>query len=373
MLNITKNKLIRENQILLDGFIRYKKLDRTINPRTELRYYYCLCRLQKYIKKPFNILSRKELEDAILKVKDNKHWSARTIDTVLFTSKSFFKWLHKDVSWIKRRQEHMLQKLPEDLLTEDDVLLLIKTANHLRDKALISVLYEAGVRAGELLNMSIKDVVFDDIGAIARVSGKTGDRRIRLVFSASYLRNWIEKHPLGYDRNASLWVGIGNRGKNRPLEYRLLSERLKELAKKCGVEKPVNPHHFRHSRASFLAKFLTESQLKVFFGWTQGSDMAQVYVHLSGRDVDDALLSKVFGLKKMEEAGRSKLVHTFCLRCKEPNSAEHSVCQRCSFPLEAKAVEAYETSIKNSASQMVDLMKQVKELQEEIVLIKEKR
>jgi integrase len=373
MLSITKSKLIKENQILLDGFIRFKKLERSINTRTELRYYYCLCRLQKYTKKPFNTLSRKELEDAILKVKDNKKWSARTVDTVLFTVKSFFRWLNVDVSWIRRKRKYELQKLPEDLLTEDDVLMLIRTADHIRDKALISVLYESGMRAGELLNMSIKDIVFDDLGAIARVSGKTGDRRIRLVFSASYLRNWIDKHPLRNNRDASMWVGIGNRGKREPLQYKQLSERLRGLAIKCKIKKPVNPHHFRHSRASFLAKFLTESQLKVFFGWTQGSGMAQVYVHLSGRDVDDALLSKVFGLKKLEEAGRPKLVHTFCLRCKEPNSPEHSVCQRCSFPLEAKAVEAYETSIKNSASQMVDLMKQVKELQEEIVLIKEKR
>jgi len=372
MVTIIKNKLTIENQKLLNEFIRFKKLEQTIKPRTELRYYFCLLRLQKYTQRPLNKLSTKEMQDMILKVKDNKNWSPRTIDTVLLTTKSFYKWLGQDVSWIKRRREQELQKLPEDLLTEDDALMLIRASDHPRDKALISVLYESGVRAGELLNMSIKDIVFDDFGAVIRVSGKTGDRRVRLVFSTSYLKNWIDKHPLREDRNAKLWVGIGNRNIHEPLQHNTLRHRLLTLAAKIGLKKPVNPHQFRHSRASFLAKFLTESQLKVYFGWTQGSDMAQVYVHLSGRDVDDALLSKVFGLKKFEEKGRPKLVHTFCLRCKEPNTTEHSVCQRCSFPLEAKAVEAYETSIKDNAGQMLDMMKQLKEVQEELVLVRKK-
>jgi integrase len=373
MLSIRKNKLTIENQKLLYKYLRFAKLERNITPKTELRYYYCFCRIQQYTKIPLDKLTTEELQNVILKVKDNKKWSLRTKDTIIFSAKSFFKWLEKDVSWIKRQRGQKSQKLPEDLLTENEVLMLIRASDHLRDKALVSVLYESGVRAGELLNMSIKDVIFDDFGSIIRVSGKTGDRRIRLVFSTSYLKNWIDKHPLRDDRDSKLWVSISNRGKHEPLQYQHLSVRLKELATKCDLKKPMNPHHFRHSRASFLAKFLTESQLKVFFGWTQASDMAQIYVHLSGRDVDDALLSKVFGLKKLEERGRSKLIHTFCLRCKEPNTAEHSICQRCSFPLEAKAVEAYESSIKDNASQIIDLMKQVKELHEELVLVRKGR
>ena len=39
-----------------------------------------------------------------------------------------------------------------------------------------------------------------------------------------------------------------------------------------------------------MANYLTEAQMNVYFGWTQGSDMPGVYVHLSGRDIDDAIL-----------------------------------------------------------------------------------
>jgi integrase/recombinase XerD len=39
-----------------------------------------------------------------------------------------------------------------------------------------------------------------------------------------------------------------------------------------------------------MANYLTEAQMNVYFGWAQGSDTPGVYVHLSGRDVDDAIL-----------------------------------------------------------------------------------
>lgn len=39
-----------------------------------------------------------------------------------------------------------------------------------------------------------------------------------------------------------------------------------------------------------MANYLTEAQMNDYFGWVQGSGMPSVYVHLSGRDVDDAIL-----------------------------------------------------------------------------------
>lgn len=66
----------------------------------------------------------------------------------------------------------------------------------------------------------------------------------------------------------------------------------------------MNPHNFRHSRATYLANFLTEAQMKEYFGWQQDSKMAGVHVHLSGRDVDNALL-RVYGIENKNEKKES--------------------------------------------------------------------
>jgi len=74
---------------------------------------------------------------------------------------------------------------------------------------------------------------------------------------------------------------------------------LKSVAQKAGIDKPINPHHFRHSRATDLAKKLTEAQLCQYMGWIQSSREAATYIHLSGRDMDKAILT-LHGLAEEE-------------------------------------------------------------------------
>jgi hypothetical protein len=105
------------------------------------------------------------------------------------------------------------------------------------------------------------------------------------------------------DPESWLWITKYNR-KSREryslMDGQSIRKLLEKISRKAGISKRVYPHLLRHSRATHLASFLTEAQMKEFFGWTQSSKMAATYVHLSGRDVDNALL-KIYGLK-IEEA-----------------------------------------------------------------------
>jgi len=73
--------------------------------------------------------------------------------------------------------------------------------------------------------------------------------------------------------------------------------------------------------------------MKVYFGWVRASDMAAVYVHLSGRDVDNAIL-KVHGLTNNKDKEEIKLKPKNCPRCEEINQATNKFCSRCGMPLE---------------------------------------
>lgn len=104
-------------------------------------------------------------------------------------------------------------------------------------------------------------------------------------------------------------------------------------AQRAGIKKKVNPHSFRHARATYLAGRFTEQQLKAFFGWTRSSDATTVYVHLSGKDVDDALL-KAYGIKTEESScDITTLKPVNCKRCKTQNESANSFCKLCGFPL----------------------------------------
>jgi integrase len=98
-----------------------------------------------------------------------------------------------------------------------------------------------------------------------------------------------------------LWCKIPSpynpKWKNNYLSYGFVSRKLKELAKKADVKKPANAHAFRHARATFIARHLKETEMREFFGWGRDSEMPSIYVHLSGRDVDNSVLS-IYGIKE---------------------------------------------------------------------------
>ena len=260
---------------------------------------YCMEYWAKWVKKPFREANKDDLIMAVGEL-ENTELAEHTRYDLKIVLKMFYKWLEGDdetmpskIAWLKPKIKNASHKLPEELLTEDEVLRLVQTAGNVRDKAFILILYESGCRIGELLTLRIKNIGFDQYGGILRVNGKTGDRRVRIISSAPALASWMELHPLGKDPEAMLWHSNWRNSKKkdpRNLSHGTVYTLLREYAAKAGIRKRIYPHLFRHSRATALANKLTESQMKEHFGWVQGSEMAATYVHLSGRDVDNALL-----------------------------------------------------------------------------------
>ncbi len=308
------------------------------------KYISGLKQLIPLMKKDFDKATEKDIRNLMKKIesRDYTEWTKRDYRVLL---KKFYNWLKKDyenkkqaipnVDWIKTNIKNSKKKLPEEMLSEKEVEKLIAVAQHPRDKALISVLYDSGARIGELLSVKIKNVHYDKYGAIINVNGKTGPRRVRLILSSPYLVQWMNLHPLKEKKDAPLWIGIGTVGRDEALEYASVRKLLAKTFKEAKINKNCNPHIFRHSRATSLAQDLTESQLKEFFGWAKGSDQPATYVHLSGKQVDDAILRSA-GIKKEEEKEKSILSPKKCKRCGEINSHDNSFCIKCTAPLDMK-------------------------------------
>ncbi len=117
-----------------------------------------------------------------------------------------------------------------------------------------------------------------------------------------------------------------------------------EAAKKAGITKRVHAHAFRRARATHLAKVFPEAVMKQIFGWTNDSDMAALYYHLSGKDVDEALL-KLHGIKT-ENTEEVKAETRVCRRCTAVNSAFSQFCKNCSFPLDSMEVIKLDNKIR---------------------------
>lgn len=287
-------------QRILD-FLRRAEVE-NISICRRLKYVYGARRLLETIPKDFDCFTTRDLEDFLLSMKDRYRMTTR--ETMWYSVKRLFEFIDRGVIFqgIRPNFEICRTKMPEDLLTEDEVLAMVGSRGAVRDRALIYILYEAGLRVGELLNLRRKDVAFDEYGAVLRVDGKTGERRVRIVRSVAYLREWLKASPKK-GREDFVWISLNEY--QTPIKHRVVTKILEDSAERVGIKKHVHPHLLRHSRATHLANKLTEQQLKVYFGWTGGSHMAAVYVHLSGRDIDNAIL-EVSGVKGPDMGPKSE-------------------------------------------------------------------
>lgn len=254
----------------------------------------------------------------------------------------------EEVVWLKQKRSPDDEALPvEQIITPDELRTMIEAAPDTQLKALLAVLYDSGARASEFCALRVRDVIFDEYGAILALPKdgtnlKTGARRIRIITSAAYLRAWINAHPLTKKPTAPLWLAMSRRNQiGDPLRSSSLGYVVETAGKRAGIDKDVYPHLFRHSRATLAAKEgWPESIMRSHFGWARSSEMPSRYVHLAGKDADDYILSAA-DLKPRDKTQTLRAIAPKACPAGHLNAATNEYCIEpgCGRPLTPEAAE----------------------------------
>lgn len=367
---VERSKISDRNKELILEFERLCFLKEATSKPRRIKHMESLRLLaERYISSDFDKIDKKIVEDIVMKIEMRDDYSIWTKQTYKAILKKFLKWIHQGdnylniheypdiVNWINTnvKKKDKPKVNASELLTEAEVNRLINVADHPRDKAFVSMLYELGARIGEIGSLTIRNVTKDKYSYIIDLNGKTGHRTPRVVISDPYITSWLNVHPLGNKPDVPLWVRRGNRDKYQPMKYgsfRKLIIRLKEAAK---IKKRIHPHLFRHTRVTHLLmnKQINEAQAKVYFGWVPDSKMLSEYSHLISSDVNNAIL-EIHGIKT-KEAKESMLKPKQCPRCSIINSKDSHFCQKCGSILDVDtAIELDEERSKGD-----DLMSQI--------------
>lgn len=308
---------------------------------------------------PFDEMCESDMKE-LVEWLHSQDYTDETIDTYKNVIKAFWMWMDGDgethpeaVKWIDTSGKSSNGTLPKDLLTKDDIERQVGAAKNPRDRAFIWMLYETGARIGELIDLTVGDVEDRPKGKKVVIDGKTGARRLPLVESVPHINKWLNAHP-NPEKDAPLWCKIQQGGPDDQLGYRYIRDKV--LAKnmdRAEIDKPSNPHHYRHSRASFLANHMTEAQLCEWFGWVQGSDVPAKYVHLSGRDLDNAY-DAMHGLRDPEEDTEEPSVRE-CWRCETLNEPDRKYCGDCGAPLDSPTIYQAEQVQEDSEDLVIEV------------------
>jgi len=142
--------------------------------------------------------------------------------------------------------------LPAEILTPHEVLAIMAqrpdTVVGIRDRAIITVLYRAGLRVGEALALQPKDVDLT-IGSITVLHGK-GDRRRTVGIDPGakpVIDTWVDVRATRLAPPPGVPLFCSR--KCRPMSRSMVAEMLKRSARSVGIDKRVHPHALRHTMA----------------------------------------------------------------------------------------------------------------------------
>ncbi|MEM3534121.1 MAG: tyrosine-type recombinase/integrase, partial [Thermoplasmatales archaeon] len=331
----------KKNKDVIRKFLNDLLIKENISEIRRINYCQRLRIVARWIPDKFLNPDKEAMEVVLSKLADPQY-SDWTRETYISMIKKFYKWYMGNnktypefLDGIQRPKMRNNLK-PEELITQDEINSLISASSNARDRALFSTLYDSGVRIGELLTMKIKDLAFDEYGAILKVNGKTGYRQVRIVGnSIAYLRAWLDDHPQRNNPEAWLFCGITADTMGRQLMYPDVYSIIRRTVKRAGIKRRIHPHLFRHTRATLLASKVTEAPLEAQMGWVHGSKQTRTYVHLSMRDQDNAIL-KAYGIKVNEDDTIKEDRPKECPRCHELNPSDAKYCRNCWLPFDIK-------------------------------------
>lgn len=221
--------------------------------------------------------------------------SKQSVKTYMSAINHFLKWCSEEAEMAAvRGPEPRVERRLLEVLERDEIQRIEDAAATERDKLIVRVLADTGLRIGELRRLRVTDLVAQGRERYLRVRGKGGRDRLVPITPGLHMR--LDRH-IRRGRptcNAdALFVTLDRRpsGDYEPIGERTLQELIAALGRKAGLEKRVHPHLFRHSLATnLLRRNVNPLQVRDILGHTSLAMIDRVYSHLVASDAHQALM-----------------------------------------------------------------------------------
>lgn len=259
--------MIEENNWLhlKKNFEHFLKFERGLSDNSIEAYLNDVSKLEVYSDEhnlTLQQLTNKDLQRFLIWI-NNFGISPFTQSRLLSGLKTFYNFLLLEYDWESNPVEliqapRMARKIPSVLnIQEIDQLINaidLSTAEGMRNKTIIEVLYGCGLRVSELVGLKISNLYLDV--EFIKVEGKGNKERLIPIGSQAikHLKIYIDEVRLHIKIKPGQedYVFLNKRG--AALSRVMVFIMIKELASKIGLQKNISPHTFRHSFASHLVE-----------------------------------------------------------------------------------------------------------------------
>lgn len=279
---------------MLEEYINYIKYERKLSDETVKNYTYDLNRFNNYLKenniKSFEHVTTKIIEEYLNTLNE---YNPKTLSRNITSINNLYIFLlqNKKIStnpceFIDRPKQ--IKKLPSVLSIEEVDNLLdisLNTKYDYRNKAMLEILYGCGLRINELINLTTRDIDFEN--SIVRCIGKGSKERIVPIndYIIYYLNEYLILRSSFFKKNRNDYLFLNNHG-NKMTRQGFLKNLNKILDEK-NIKKKVTPHTLRHSFATHMLS--GGADLRSIQSLLGHSDISttKIYTHISHEKVKE--------------------------------------------------------------------------------------
>lgn len=248
-------------------FLEAKRVE-GCSERTILYYKMTIEQLLKKISDPVRKITTERIRQYLSEYQQINNCGKVTIDNIRRNISSFFSWLEEEDYILKSpmRRIHKIKTrtVVKNIISDEAIERLRDGSENLRDLAMIDLLFSTGIRVGELVNLNIDDVDFEERECV--VFGK-GDKERKVYFDAKakiHLSKYLESR---HDENPALFVTLDS-----PYDRLKISGveiRLRLLGRALSLER-IHPHKFRRTMATrAIDKGMPIEQVQKILGHSQ--------------------------------------------------------------------------------------------------------
>lgn len=156
------------------------------------------------------------------------------------------------------------------VFSQEELRLLFKTPQRLKQRVLLSLIYSAGLRVSEVCKLRINDIDFDRLQIHVRES--KNDKSRYVVLSRNVVKG-LKKYIEGAKPKTWLFNG---KDKESPLGHGAVQQSFRLAMEKSGIKKDASLHSLRHSFATHLLE--------------QGVDLVTIKEQLGHARLDTTLM-----------------------------------------------------------------------------------
>ncbi len=278
--------------VLVDQYLNYLLVEKGLSKNTIESYSSDLTRYLDFLKKRRIHAITDADATAILKhliSLRNSRLGARSRARHLVTIRGFYRFLVEE-KVIKNDPTRIIDlpksglRLPDVLSFEEVKSLLnapdINKPTEARNAAMIELLYAAGLRVSELVNLKLQDVNLE--ACFVRVFGKGSKERV--VPIGLYAKEKIDFYiktfrPKLLKNMVSPYLFVARAGK--PMTRQGFWKLLRKYGQKAGIIRKIKPHSLRHSFASHLLEGGADLRsVQIMLGHVDIST-TQIYTHVA--------------------------------------------------------------------------------------------